>query len=193
MRTLLTICLLALFALSIPYAQAKSYPLGVEAFGGWDEPIVQDDVAGGAMFGISVRGHLLAFLHGQLVFRSTSQGDKDIGVNPIGATSITETLEGGSLTGFGANLILAGRDPAPIWPYAFVGIQSNNFKPGNRDSETLFGHAWGGGLAISLYRNLIYADISTSLLIMPIEGGEATRKNWQTTVGLMYMFQIPMK
>ena len=193
MRTRFIICLLALFALSFSCAQAKSYPLGVEAFFGWDAPLVQEDVNSGQMWGVSVRGHLFALFHGQLVFRSTSQGDKDIGVNPIGAASITETFEGGTLTGFGANLILAGRDPALIWPYAFVGIHSNNFKPGNRDSETLFGHAWGGGLAISLYRNLIYADVSTSLLIMPIEGNEATRKNWQTTVGLMYMFQIPMK
>ncbi len=193
MRTLLIICLLSLFALSIPYAQAKSYPLGVEAFFGWDAPLVQEDVNSGQMWGVSVRGHLLAFLHGQLVFRSTSQLDKDIDVQPIGTAPITETLEGGSLTGFGANLILAGRDPASIWPYGFVGIYSNNFKPGNRDSETLFGHAWGGGLAINLYHNLVYADVSTSLLIMPIEGGEATRKNWQATLGLMYMFQIPMK
>ena len=193
MRTLVIVCLLTLFALSVPYAQAKSYPLGVEAFGGWDEPLVQDDIAGGTMFGLSVRGHLIAFLHAQLVFRSTSQGNQDIGINPIGTGSITETLEGGTLTGFGANLLLAGRDPGMVWPYAFIGIYSNNFKPGNRDSETLFGHAWGGGLAMNLYRNLVYADVATGFLIMPIEGGEATRKNWQTTVGLMYMFQIPMR
>jgi hypothetical protein len=193
MRTLLIFCLLSLFALSIPYAQAKSYPLGVEAFGGWDEPLVQDDVAGGAMFGVSVRGHIIAFLHGQLMFRSTSQGDKDVGVHPIGTASFNETLEGGTLTGFGANLILAGRDPASIWPYGFVGLFSNNFKPGNRDSENLFGHVWGGGVAFNLYNKLIYADVNTSLLIMSIESGNATRKNWQTMVGLMYMFQIPMK
>lgn len=193
MRAFFAFCFLVLFVAQIPLAHARSYPLGVEAFFGWDAPLVQEDIGSGQMWGVSVRGHLLAFLHAQLVFRATGQGDKDKSVTPIGRPSLTETLEGGTLTGFGANLLFAARDPAPIWPYGFVGISTNDFAPGKRDKEALFGHSWGGGLAISLYRNLVYADISTSFLVMPIEGNKASRKNWQATLGLMYLFQIPMK
>ena len=192
MRTFLSVGLLILFIALASPVHAKSYPLGVEAFFGWDAPLVQEDIGSGQMWGVSVRGHLLAFLHAQLVFRATGQGDKDKSVTPFGQASLTETLEGGTLTGFGANLLFAARDPAPIWPYGFVGISTNNFDPGKRDKEALFGHSWGGGLAISLYRNLVYVDIGTSFLIMPIEGNKASRKNWQATLGLMYLFQIPM-
>jgi hypothetical protein len=193
MRAFFAICLSILFVALASPLHAKSYPLGVEAFLGYDMPLVQDDIGSGMMYGLSVRGHLFAFLHGQLIFRGSTQADEDKSVTPIGQGSITETLEGGSLTGFGANLLFAGKNPARVWPYGFIGISTNNFAPGKRDSETLFGSSWGGGLAISLYRDLVYADISTSLLVMPIEDNEASRKNWQTTVGIMYLFQIPMK
>jgi hypothetical protein len=185
--------LLAILLFGIPVAFAGSYPLGVGAFGGWDMPLVQQDIGSGPMYGVALRGHIIAFLHGQLVFRASAQGDQDKTVTPMGQSSLVATLQGGSLTGFGANLLLAGRKPAMIWPYGFIGISTNKFAPGKRDSETFFGSSWGGGLSVSLYRKLIFADINTSLLVMPIENNSASRKNWQTGIGLVYFFQIPMK
>lgn len=193
MRTLSLVCLVTLLALQIPSTHAESYPLGVEAFGGWDMPVVQEDIASGPMFGMSVRGYLIAFLHGQLLFCSTSQGDEDKSVTPLGESSITETLKGGTLTSLGARLLFTGKNPAPVWPYGFIGISTNKFAPGERDKETLFGTSWGGGLAISLYRDLVYVDLSTGLLVMPIADNKASRKNWQTSLGLMYLFHIPME
>ncbi len=193
MKILPRLSFLPIFLFVIPAALADSYPLGVEAFGGWDMPLVQQDIGSGAMYGVAVRGHIIAFLHGQLVFRASAQGDQDETVTPIGQSSLVATLEGGSLTGFGANILLAGKKPTMVWPYGFVGISTNKFAPGERDSETFFGTSWGCGLSVSLYRNLIYADVSTSLLVMPIENNSASRKNWQTSIGLMYFFQIPMK
>ncbi|MFH1011514.1 MAG: hypothetical protein V1784_09820 [bacterium] len=193
MRIISRFCLLTVVVVMVPAAFAGSYPLGVELFGGFDMPLVQEDVGSGPMYGISVRGHLISIFHAQLVFRGSSQGDKDETVTPVGAASLTETLEGGSLTGFGLNVLLAGKKPALIWPYGFVGISTNSFSPGERDKETLLGTSWGGGLAVSLYRNMVYADANASLLVMPIEKNSASRKNLQIGVGLMYMFQIPMK
>jgi len=185
--------LLAISVITVPAAFAGSYPLGVELFGGFDMPLVQEDVGSGPMYGISVRGHVISIFHAQLVFRGSSQGDKDESITPIGAPSLTETLQGGSLTGFGLNVLLAGKKPALVWPYGFIGISTNSFAPGQRDKETLLGTSWGGGLAVSLYRNIVYADANASLLVMPIENNSASRKNLQIGVGLMYMFQIPMK
>jgi hypothetical protein len=193
MKVLSRLFFLSIFLIAAPGLFASSYPLGVELFTGFDMPLVQDDVGNGAMYGVSVRGNLVSFLHAQLVFRGSSQGDKKESVTPIGAASLTETLQGGSLTGFGINLLLAAKKPALIWPYGLIGISTNNFAPGKRDKQTLWGTSWGGGLAVNLYRNLIYADANTTLLVMPIENNSASRKNWQTGVGLMYMFQIPMK
>jgi hypothetical protein len=193
MKKLCFIFLFALVALQVSSANAGTYPLGVEAFGGFDMPLVQEDVGSGPMYGISVRGHIFSIFHGQLVFRGSSQGDKDETVTPVNAASITETLKGGSLTGFGLNVLLATKNPKRVWPYGFIGISTNSFAPGKRDKETLWGSSWGGGMAINLYRNLIYADVNASLLVMPIEDNSASRKNAQIGVGLMYMFQIPMK
>jgi hypothetical protein len=193
MKVLPRLFFLSIFLIMAPAAFCGSYPLGVELFGGFDMPLVQEDVGNGAMYGVSVRGHLVSILHAQLVFRGSSQGDKTETVTPIGAASVKETLAGGSLTGFGLNLLLAGKNPARIWPYGFIGVSTNNFAPGKRDKETLWGTSWGGGLAVNLYRNLIYADANASLLVMPIENNSASRKNCQIDVGLMYMFQIPMK
>jgi hypothetical protein len=193
MKNLCLVCLAVLMALQIPTACAETYPLGVEAFGGWDMPVIQEDIASGPLFGLSVRGHLLAFLHGQLLFSSTSQGDEDKSVTPFGEASFTETLTGGTLTSIGARVLFAGKNPAPIWPYGFIGISTNNFAPGERDKETLLGTSWGGGVAFSVYRDLVYVDLSTSLLVMPIADNKASRKKWQTSLGLMYLFHIPMK
>jgi hypothetical protein len=193
MKVLSRLFFLSIFLIMAPAAFCVTYPLGVELFGGFDMPLVQEDVGNGAMYGVSVRGNVVSILHAQLIFRGSSQGDKKETVTPIGVGSLTETLQGGSLTGFGLNLLLAAKRPTTIWPYGFIGISTNNFAPGKRNKETLWGTSWGGGLAVSLYRNLIYADVNTSLLVMPIENNSASRKNWQTGVGLMYMFQIPMK
>ena len=69
-------CILAVGVLVLP-GVAKEYPLGVSLFSGYDVPIIQDDQASGPMYGLAVRGNIWKFLHGEVYFRGTSQGDKD--------------------------------------------------------------------------------------------------------------------
>ena len=52
------------------------------------------------MWGVSVRGNIWSFVHGQIIVRGTSQGDKKEDFE-FGDATETVTYGGGTLTGFG--------------------------------------------------------------------------------------------
>ncbi|MCB1059722.1 MAG: outer membrane beta-barrel protein [Calditrichaeota bacterium] len=187
---LVTVLLLAAF-LAVP--AMADYPLGVGLHGGYDVPIIQNDVAAGPEFGLSVRGNIVGPLHGQLVFRSTSQGDREESIDFPGEPTLT--IPGGTLTGFGLNLLLAQKDPQDFWPYFHLGLSTNSLAAGAsyKKDETLTGMSGGLGAGINLYQKKIYLDIMTSLLVMPFHDDNASRKNWQTVLGVQYFFPIKTK
>ena len=57
------ICLLC----ALP-ALAGTYHLGLAAYGGYDYPVVQDDVGPGFMWSAGVRGNIWKFVHGEVIF-----------------------------------------------------------------------------------------------------------------------------
>ncbi|MBI5060535.1 hypothetical protein HZB60_12240 [candidate division KSB1 bacterium] len=189
----LTILLLTLL-FGVPIGASAAYPLGVTAFGGYDMPVIQDDVGAGPLFGIGVRGNVWKLFHGELYFRSTSQGDVDEDLE-FGNQTETVTYAGGTLTGFGLNLLLANKNPVNVWPYFMVGVSSNSLSPGAsfKQDETLSGINGGLGTGINLYDRKIYLDVNTSLLVMPFHDNNASRKNWQTRLGVQYFFPIKTK
>ncbi len=194
MKALFAITLLCIFGTGL--AVAETYPLGVEIFSGYDMPVIQDDVGAGTMFGLSVRGHVWGPFHGELFFRSTSQGDKDETLEfGGGVPNETVTYPGGTLSGFGANLLLAKSHPVSVWPYLQIGLSSNSLKPGSsvKKDETLMGWSFGGGTGINLYNHALYLDVNTNLLVMPFHDNNASRKNWQTRAGIQYFIPINMK
>lgn len=176
-------------ALALPTWAA--YPLGVGVHGGYDMPVIQGDVGAGPLFGISVRGNIVGPLHGQLLFRSTSQADVEEDIDFPGEPTLT--IPGGTLTGFGLNLLLAKKDPASFWPYFHLGVSSNSLAPGAdfKEDESLSGISGGIGAGINLYQRKVYLDINTGLLVMPFHDNNASRKNWQTMLGVQYF--IPIK
>ncbi len=183
---ILVVCLLALPALA-------DYPLGVGLHGGFDLPVIQEDVGQGPIFGISVRGNIVGPLHGQLLFRSTSQGDVEEDIDFPGEPTLT--IPGGTLTGFGLNLLLAKKNPASFWPYLHLGVSSNSVSAGAdyKEDESLTGMSGGFGAGINLYQRKIYLDVMTSLLVMPFHDNNASRKNWQTMLGVQYFIPIKAK
>ncbi|MBK6765743.1 MAG: outer membrane beta-barrel protein [bacterium] len=187
MRMLTLIVLLAAFALP----GWAAYPLGVGVHGGYDMPVIQGDVGAGPLFGISVRGNIVGPLHGQLLFRSTSQADVEEDIDFPGEPTLT--IPGGTLSGFGLNLLLAKKDPASFWPYFHLGVSSNSLSPGAdfKEDESLSGISGGLGAGINLYQRKVYLDINTGLLVMRFHDNNASRKNWQTTLGVQYF--IPIK
>ncbi len=169
------------------------YPLGVGLHGGFDMPVIQNDIGSGPVFGLSVRGNIVGPLHGQLVFRSTSQGDREEDIDFPGEPTLT--LPGGTLTGFGLNVLLASQDPKSFWPYFQLGLSSNSLSPGAsyKEDESLTGMSGGFGAGINLYERKVFLDVNTSLLVMPIHDDKASRKNWQTMLGVQYFIPIKAK
>ncbi len=190
-----SLAILVVLAIMTVQGLAGTYPLGVGLHTGYDMPVIQDDVGAGTMWGISVRGNIVSFLHAQLVVHGTSQGDVDDDLKSDGVVIETITTKGGTLTGFGLNALIAKKDPANIWPYFMLGISSNSLSPGEsfKEDESNLGWSMGGGAGINLYNRQIYFDINTSLLVMPIHDNEASRKNWQTMVGVQYFIPIKTK
>jgi hypothetical protein len=186
--------LLAVSAMGlIPGLALADYPLGVTVFGGYDVPVIQEDVGSGTMFGLGVRGNMWKLFHGELFFRSTSQGDAEQDLDFGPGQSETIKLAGGTLTGFGFNLLLANKNPANIWPYFLVGVSTNTLAHGEsfQEDETLSGISGGFGSGFNVYQRKIYIDLNTSLLVMPFHDNNASRKNWQTRLGVQYY--IPIK
>jgi hypothetical protein len=187
-----------LFALCLGWvlpAFAGTYPIGVGVYGGYDVPVLQQDVGSGAMWSAAVRGNIWRFVHGQIVVRGTSQGDREEKLEFGNGQSETLKYPGGKLTGFGLNLLFAAKNPASVWPYGLFGFSSNSFEPGskNKDSETLMGWSVGGGMGVNLYQKTIYLDVNTSLLVMPFHDNKASRKNWQSLVGVQYFIPLHTK
>ena len=174
-------------------ASAETYPLGVELFSGYDMPVIQEDVGAGTMFGLAVRGHVWAPIHAELYFRSTSQGDAEMDTDIPSDPTIT--LAGGTLSGFGLNLLIAHPSPVSVWPYLLLGVSSNSRKPGEsfQKDETLTGWSFGGGTGINLYHRQLYLDVNATLLVMPFHDNEASRKDGQIRAGIQYFIPINMK
>jgi hypothetical protein len=191
MKSLFAILLLCVLGAGL--ASAGTFPVGVKVFSGYDMPIIQDDVGKGTMFGASVRAHAWGPFHGELYFRSTSQSSVDVSTDI--PTDPTITFAGGTLSGFGLNLLIAAKGPASVWPYFLLGVSSNSRKPGEsfQEDKTLTGWSFGGGTGINLYNRALYLDINTSLLLMPMDNNKASRKNWQTLVGIQYFIPIHTK
>ena len=187
------IALLVFSMLGAVVASAETYPLGVELFSGYDMPVIQEDVGAGPMFGLAVRGHVWGPFHGELYFRSTSQGDADI--DPGIPNDPGFTIAGGTLTGFGLNLLLAKSNPVSVWPYFLLGLSSNSRSPGEdfQEDESLMGWSVGGGTGINLYNRQLYLDVNATLLVMPFHDNEASRKDGQIRAGIQYFIPINMK
>jgi hypothetical protein len=188
----LTFLLAAVSLLAFSAASWAAYPLGVEVYGGYDFPVIQEDVGPGSMFGVAVRGNIWKVFHGEVAFRSTSQGDAE---KDAEFGDVTETIKfaGGTLSGFGFNLLIASKEPKSFWPYFHLGVSSNSLSKGESflEDETLTGMSGGLGTGINLYQKKVYLDFSTGLLVMPFHDDKASRKNWQTRLGIQYF--IPIK
>lgn len=189
--SLLLLFVSAVFALP---AVAGTYPLGIGVHSGYDVPVLQGDVGSGMMWGIGVRGNIWKFIHGQIIVRGTSQGDKEEDLEFDNETE-TVSYKGGTLTGFGLNLLLAKKDPGNVWPYAVIGFSSNSYNFGmeSKEDQSLVGWSVGGGLGINLYQKKIYLDAQTYAMVAPFHDNKASRKNWQSLIGVQYYIPIRTK
>lgn len=169
----------ALLALSAGVASAGS--IGAGAFAGVSIPVVQEDVAQGAMFGLRFPVKLVPLFTAEPYFASSSLGDKDVEVEDV-----TYTREGFDATAFGVNAMLTMGGPVQFYP--FVGIGSTKLeRSGADDSFTTY--SGGLGLGISPMPKL---TVHLRGELQVVADGEASRKFGNVTLGASYaLFSMP--
>jgi hypothetical protein len=170
---------LALLAVTAGVASAGTVGLGV--FAGSSIPVLQEDVAQGAIFGLRAPVKLIPLVTVEPYYASSSLGDKDVEV-----AGITYTREGFDETAYGLNAMLTMGGPVQFYP--FVGVGSTQLKRTGNDL-TLTTYNFGLGLGISPMPKL--ALHVRGEMQMAVDG-EASRKFANITAGASYaLFSMP--
>jgi hypothetical protein len=178
MKRLLTLTLV-LLAVSAGVAAAGS--IGVGAFAGMSIPVVQEDVAQGAMYGLRAPVKLVPLVTLEPYFASSALGDKDETL-----AGITYTREGFDETAFGLNAMLTMGGPVTFYPFA--GIGSTKLKRSGADL-TLTTYNAGFGLGLSPMPK-VSVHVRGELQ-MAVDSG-ASRKFANVTLGASYaLFSMP--
>ncbi|MBN1424134.1 hypothetical protein JXA88_06225 [Candidatus Fermentibacteria bacterium] len=174
--------LMGVLLLGAPGAGAIGVTVG--GFGGYNVPILQDDVGPGPLYGMRVKlKSELPFVL-QPYFAMVSEGDVD-----YAEEGIEFTQEGGSFTSFGLDLAFGGyRDEPGISPYFVVGIGAYSRDPGQKYRETLtsFGVDLGFGV-VSKVAPMLDFDLSARVLAFMLDEG-GSRKSLGIAAGLNYYF-----
>jgi hypothetical protein len=128
-------------ALSFIASAASAASIGIGAFAGLTEPIVQDDNGRGTEYGVRAPISLVPMFTVEPYFLSSNAQDKE---QDIAGATFTRT--GIDVSGFGANALLTMGGPLQFYPFAGVG--SHKLK---RDGveETRTTYSFGLGLGIS--------------------------------------------
>jgi len=175
MRKIVSILLLAL-VLSSGVAGAAGIGLG--AFGGMSIPIVQDDAKMGPMFGLRLPVSVLPMLRLEPFWARTTLGDVDGTF-----AGLPYTRDGGKVSAFGLNALLATGGALRFYPY--VGIGSYKLTREASDDRTEVGYDAGLGLGLSPLPG-IEVDLRGEFAMISL--GETSRKYANVTLGASYHF-----
>ncbi|MFQ6032166.1 MAG: outer membrane beta-barrel protein [Candidatus Zixiibacteriota bacterium] len=165
--------------LLILVSSASAARFGIGGFAGINIPLAQEDVKSGILYGAKGRIPLLPVLGVEPNFVFSKYGDKDI--DNVG------TREGGTITSFGADLILGN----PIGFsrgrfYVLLGINANTLKREGLSDQTQFGLSFGPGFEF-LPTEVLGIEVRARLHGISLEGGGG-RNNLELSGGLNYYF-----
>lgn len=164
-------------------AAAMETTVGAQIFAGASMPIVQDDVATGAIFGLRLPVQLWTVLSVEPYFASSSMGRAE---QQIGSS--TYAREGFDVTAFGAN-VLFGFGSGVFRCSPFVGIGAHELtRSGSEDIDDV-GYNFGLGLRISPTARW---SIDARGEVNAVATGSTSRKFGNLTLGLGYTF-FPMR
>jgi opacity protein-like surface antigen len=175
-RTIPTV-LLAL-VLTAGAAHALGVGIGAGAFGGVSIPLLQDDSKQGTLYGLRVPVTLLPLLKVEPYWATASLGDVDetFGTLPY-------TRDGGKITAYGVNVLLATGGPVRFYP--FVGMGSHKLTREGTEDLSKTGYNFGLGLGFSLVPKF---DVDLRGELNMITLGETSRKFANVTAGVSYHF-----
>jgi len=168
----------AAVALTLAFSASAAHAIGVgiAGFGGISFPILQDDVAQGTQFGVRVPVKLVPLFTVEPYYASSALGDKSEDF-----AGLSYTRDGGTMSSFGANVLLTTGGPVSFYP--FVGIGSQKWT--REGSSDLNDTAWNFGLGIGFTPMPSFGiDVRGELNMMTT--GDTSRKYGNATVGLSY-------
>jgi hypothetical protein len=175
MKRIAAILLLGL-ALSAGAAQAAG--VGVGVFGGTSFPVVQEDVRAGAVYGVRLPVSVVPLVRLEPFWARTRPGDVE---GTFGGLAYTR--DGGEISVFGLNAMLATGGPLRFYPFA--GIGSYKLTRAAADDLTKVGYDAGAGLGLSPLPKL-EVDLRAEFVVIPLD--ETSRKFVNVTLGASYHF-----
>jgi len=157
---------------------AMAAGVGLGAFGGMSFPVVQEDAKTGAVYGVRLPVTVLPLLRLEPYWTAMRPGDVE---ETFGGE--TYTRDGGEISAFGLNVMLAAGGPLRFYPFA--GIGSYELTRAATDDRTEVGYDAGLGLGLSPLPGL-EADLRAEFVVIPLD--ETSRKFVNVTLGASYHF-----
>jgi hypothetical protein len=174
--------ILCVLALAVIPAAAWAGGIGIGGFGGASIPILQDNASQGTMYGVRVPVSIIPFLGFEPFYAKSTLGDKDQTF-----AGITYKRDGGEVTAYGANVMLATGGPLSFYPFAGVG-KSTIKQTGSADVEET-AYDFGLGLGLSPIKKF---TIHVRGELDAVVTGDTSRKYGNITAGVTFMlFSIP--
>jgi hypothetical protein len=167
-----------LLGLALTAGAAYAAGVGVGAFGGTSIPIVQEDAKAGVLYGVRLPVTVVPLLRLEPYWTQTRPGDVE---ETFGG--LTYTRDGGEISAFGLNAMLATGGPLRFYPFA--GIGSYKLTREATDDLTQIGYDAGVGLGLSPLPKL-EVDLRAEFVVISLD--ETSRKSVNVTLGASYHF-----
>jgi hypothetical protein len=168
--------------LLVMVSSASAVRFGIGGFAGMSIPLGQEDVKGGILYGVKGRIPLLPVLGLEPNFVYSKYGDKDF---DVGGQSMSR--EGGSISSFGADLVLG--NPVEFSRgrfYGLLGVNTNTLKRKGMEDQTQLGLSFGAGFEFFPI-DVMGIEVRGRLHGISLEGGGG-RNNLELSGGLNYYF-----
>ncbi len=157
---------------------AAAAGVGVGAFGGTCLPVVQEDTKSGILYGVRLPVTVAPMLRLEPCWAGWRPGDVE---ETFGGESYTR--DGGEISTFGLNAMLATGGPLRLYPFAGIGSYKLTREAADERSE--IGYDAGLGLGLSPLPGL-EADLRAEFVMIPLD--ETSRKFVNVTLGASYHF-----
>jgi len=174
--------IVVVLGLALTAARAQAIDIGIGAYGGWSQPVLNDISKQGSTYGLRVPVTLAPVLAVEGFYATSSLGDAEESFG----TPITYTRDGGKTTGFGVNVMATFGSVFKFYP--LVGIGSFTFERQGAEDISDVGYNLGLGMAYSVLPKLTI-DLRGELNM--ISNGDTSVKAGNIIVGASYSLFTP--
>ena len=173
--------IVAVALLAIAPASAHAASIGLGVFGGYNIPVVQDDVDNGPVYGLRAPVKLIPLVTVEPFYAMSALGDKSLDVG-----GIEFTRDGFEAKSYGVNAMLTMGGPVQFYPWAGIGSTSLE-----RDGETNSFVTYSGGIGLG-FNAVPKVALHVRGGVDVVVDGETSRKFANVTVGASYsLFSMP--